>query len=130
MQTTAIVIDDDEDTVEVFSEYLSIKNIKVLGRGKNGQEAFRLYQKLKPDIVFMDVMMPDFDGVYGLAKIRDFDENAKIILVTASISNTTQQQLLQLSASAIVWKPYNMTNLLEIIDRVIKGETHIFPRGN
>ena len=51
---TSIVIDDDLDTVELFSEYLEIKGIHVVGKGYDGKEAVELYQKLKPDVIFLD----------------------------------------------------------------------------
>ena len=53
-----IIVDDDQDTVEVFCEYLTIKGIDVIGIGHNGREAIELYQELKPDVVLSDVLMP------------------------------------------------------------------------
>ena len=70
----AIIVDDDKDTVSLFSELLQSNNIQVVGTGYNGQDAAFLYQKLKPDIVFLDVIMPVYDGVYGLKKIREINE--------------------------------------------------------
>ncbi|WP_255486576.1 response regulator transcription factor [Candidatus Nitrosotenuis sp. DW1] len=67
---TAIVIDDDIDTVDVFCDYLEIVNVKVLGRGYNGKEAVELYRKHNPNVVFLDLMMPDYDGFYALEHIR------------------------------------------------------------
>ncbi len=130
METTAIVIDDDNDTVEVFSEYLETKNISVIAKGHNGKDALELYKKFKPNIVLMDVMMPDHDGAFGLQEIRKFDPNSKIILVTASVSNHTYEKLIELNASAIVYKPYDINHLLDIIDRVKNGESKIIPTRN
>ncbi len=130
METTAIVIDDDNDTVEVFSEYLETKNISVIAKGHNGKDALELYKKFKPNIVLMDVMMPDHDGAFGLQEIRKFDPNSKIILVTASVSNQTYEKLIELNASAIVYKPYDINHLLDIIDRVKNGESKIIPTRN
>ncbi len=130
MKTNAIVIDDDLDTVEVFSEYLSIKDIDVIAKGHNGKEAVELYKKFKPDIVLMDVMMPDHDGVFGLQEIRKYDPNARIILVTASVSNNTYDKLVELNASAVVYKPYDIDHLLDIIEKVKNGATKILPTRN
>ena len=60
----AIIVDDDKDTVLLFSELLQSNNIQVVGTGYNGQDAAFLYQKLKPDIVFLDVIMPVYDMVF------------------------------------------------------------------
>ncbi|MEE9535202.1 MAG: response regulator [Nitrosopumilaceae archaeon] len=118
--TSVIVVDDDRDTVEVFCEYLSIKDIQVLGRGYDGKSAVELYKEHKPDIVLLDVMMPDFDGFYGLEQIRKFDPNAKIIMVTADLTSDTEKKLVDLKASAMIYKPYEIDSVIETIEKVSK----------
>jgi len=118
--TSVIVVDDDRDTVEVFCEYLSIKDIQVLGRGYDGKTAVELYKEHKPDIVLLDVMMPDFDGFYGLEQIRKFDPNAKIIMVTADLTSDTEKKLVDLRASAMIYKPYEIDSVIETIEKVSK----------
>lgn len=118
METTAIVIDDDIDLAEVFSEYLATKNITVLAKGRNGKEAVELYKKFKPDVVLMDVIMPEYDGLYGLREIRKLDANSKIILVTVSISNHTYKKLVESNATGLVYKPYDFERLHELIDKI------------
>ena len=119
--TSVIVVDDDRDTVEVFCEYLSIKGLDVLGKGYNGEDAVELYEKLKPDIVFCDVMMPQYDGFYALKKIRGIDPNAKVIMVTADMTSDTEEQLKKLNATAVVYKPYEIDGIMETIDKVKNG---------
>jgi two-component system, chemotaxis family, chemotaxis protein CheY len=118
--TSVIVVDDDRDTVEVFCEYLSIKNIQVLGRGYDGKAAVDLYKEHKPDIVLLDVMMPDYDGFYGLEQIRKHDPNAKIIMVTADLTSDTEKKLVELKASAMIYKPYEIDSVIETIEKVSK----------
>ena len=118
--TSVIVVDDDRDTVEVFCEYLSIKNIQVLGRGYDGKAAVDLYKEHKPDIVLLDVMMPDYDGFYGLEQIRKFDPEAKIIMVTADLTSDTEKKLVDLKASAMIYKPYEIDSVIETIEKVNK----------
>jgi DNA-binding response OmpR family regulator len=118
--TSVIVVDDDRDTVEVFCEYLSIKNIEVLGRGYDGKAAVDLYKEHKPDLVLLDVMMPDYDGFYGLEQIRKHDPNAKIIMVTADLTSDTEKKLVELKASAMIYKPYEIDSVIETIEKVSK----------
>ncbi len=118
--TSVIVVDDDRDTVEVFCEYLAIKDIKVLGRGYDGQTAVELYKKHKPDVVLLDVMMPDYDGFYGLEKNRKIDPDAKIIMVTADLTSDTEKKLVDLKASAMIYKPYEIDSGIETIEKVNK----------
>ena len=83
---TALVIDDDRDTVSVLCDFLQIKGIKVIGMGYNGLEAVELYKKLRPDAVFLDVMMEMYDGMYGLEKIKEIQSDAIVIMVTADMT--------------------------------------------
>ncbi len=117
---SVIVVDDDKDTVEVFCEYLAIKDIKVLGRGYDGKTAVELYKKHNPDVVLLDVMMPDFDGFYGLENIRKINPDAKIIMVTADLTSDTEKKLVDLKASAMIYKPYEIDSVIETIDKVSK----------
>ncbi len=116
--TSVIVVDDDRDTVAVFCEYLAIKDIKVLGQGYNGKTAVELYKQHKPDVVLLDVMMPDYDGFYGLEQIRKFDPAAKIIMVTADLTSDTEKKLVDLKASAMIYKPYEIDSVIETIEKV------------
>jgi len=120
---TSIVVDDDFDTVEVFSEYLELKEIDVVGKAYNGKEAVDLYQKLKPDVVFLDVLMPDYDGFYALEKIRQLNPDSKVIMVTASLTAQTEDLLKELNASAVIYKPYDIDNVIETVHRVLKQNT-------
>jgi len=112
---TAVVIDDDPDAVDLFSDYLENKGVKVMGKGNDGMEGFELYKKFKPDIVFLDVIMPKYDGFYTLNKIREVDKNTKVIMVTADFSPETKKKLKELKATDIIYKPYDR----KAIDRVI-----------
>jgi len=120
---TSIVVDDDFDTVEVFSEYLELKDIEVVGKAYNGKEAVDLYKALKPDVVFLDVLMPDYDGFYALEKIRQLNRDSKVIMVTASLTAQTEDKLKELNASAIIYKPYDIDNVVETVNRVLKHNT-------
>ena len=118
--TTSIVVDDDFDTVEVFSEYLELKDIHVVGKGYNGKDAVDLYQKLKPDVVFLDVLMPKYDGFYALEKIRQLNPDSKVIMVTASLTAETEDKLNELNASSIIYKPYDIDNVVKTVKRILK----------
>jgi len=120
-----LVVDDDIDTLEVFAEFLEIKDVNVVGRGHDGKEAVELFEKHRPDFVLMDVMMPDYDGFYGIKEIRKIDPNAKIIIVTADVSIETKAKLKDLKPSAVVHKPYEIDDLLEFMNNMEKGQTGI-----
>ena len=112
-QSSAIVVDDDPDAVEMFSDYLEIKGINVIGKSNNGKEGIEAYKKLKPDVVFLDVMMPDSDGIYALKKIREVNPKAKVIMVTADMSTETKKKLRELKPTDVIYKPYNVDRILD-----------------
>ena len=119
--TNVIVIDDESDVSEVLCEFLKIKGINVVGRGTNGRDAINLYAQLKPDLVLMDLVMPDFDGFYGIKKIRNIDSHAKIIIVSASLTHYYVDKLIEMNVSAISLKPYDFNHLIELINKVNDG---------
>jgi len=125
-----IVVDDDRDTVEVFTEYLAIKGIDVVAKGYNGKEAVELYKEHTPDITLLDVMMPEHDGFYGLENIRRINPNAKVIMVTADLTSDTEKKMHELQVSAILYKPYEIDSVVETIDKVSKGEIKLEPAAN
>lgn len=118
MQPNVIVVDDDSDTLDVLCDILEIKNISVIGRGKNGKDAVELYKECKPDAVLLDVMMPDYDGFYGLKNIKAVQPDAKIIMVTADKTKETKDVLTQLKASAVLYKPYDISELVSLVEDV------------
>lgn len=118
IRDTAIVIDDDKDTASVLADFLEIKGMKVIGKGYDGLEAVELYKKLRPDIVFLDVMMDNFDGLYALEKIREIQTNAIVIMVTADLSEKTNKRLFELSASAVIYKPYSINEIMNAINKL------------
>ena len=120
--TTAIVIDDDFDTTELLSDLLQFKKIQVVGKGYNGKDAVDLYQKLNPDIVFLDVIMPHYDGFYGLEKIKQLNPDAAVIMVTADLSFDTEDKLRKLKVPAIIFKPYDIDDLIETTLNVLKKQ--------
>jgi len=116
-----IVIDDESDVSEVLCEFLKIKEIQVVGRGKNGNDAFELYKKFRPDIVMMDLVMPNYDGFYGIKKIREYDPKSKIMIISASLTPLYVKRLLELNVDCISLKPYDLSNVIEIIHKINKG---------
>jgi len=120
---SAIVIDDENDVLEVFCEYLKVKNVNVLAKGRNGKDAIELYQKLKPDVVLMDLVMPHYDGFYGIENIRKYDPDSKIIIFSASLTPEYVDILRKMKVSGISIKPYDMERIIDLINKVSIGKT-------
>lgn len=113
---TAVVVDDDGDAVDVFCDYLKLKNVTVLGRGHDGKSAVDLYQKHRPDYVFLDLMMPEYDGFYALENIRRLDPSAKIIVLAADTREETAAKLAKIKPTGIFIKPYDVNKITQLIE--------------
>jgi two-component system chemotaxis response regulator CheY/two-component system response regulator (stage 0 sporulation protein A) len=118
LQITAIVTDDDKNTVDFFSEFLELKGINVVGKGYDGKQAVDLYVTLRPDVVFLDVMMDRFDGMYALEEIKKVDHYANVIMVTADLRQDTYVKLTNLNASAVIFKPFEMDAVMHAINNL------------
>lgn len=111
----AIVVDDDADVREIFIELLQMNDIQVVANGINGKEAVELYKMHHPDFVFLDYLMPEYDGLYAIEKIREFDPNGKIILVSGS---HFERNALGDTVKAIIKKPIDMGEIFKAINQI------------
>ncbi len=84
--------------------------------GKNGSEAVELYKKEKPDIVFMDIVMPEKDGTEALADIKEIDPNALIIIVSSVGTQDQLKAAIKLGAKDFIQKPFEKSQIQEIIE--------------
>jgi CheY-like chemotaxis protein len=116
MGKTVIVVDDDSDTVEIFSALLEKREILVVGKGYNGKQAIELFTKHSPDVVFVDIMMPDGSGFHAIRNIRKINDKSRIIAVTADVKSTTEEKLHNLKVDGIVYKPIDMEKIIQLIN--------------
>ncbi|WP_101477424.1 response regulator [Candidatus Nitrosotalea bavarica] len=119
---TAIVVDDNPDVLSLFVELLELKDFKVIGTGRNGMDAVELFQKLKPDITFLDVVMPNADGLYALRQIREINPDSIVIMITTDLSEDTAKRLEDLKATAVVYKPFEINDLVKIVNDLESDE--------
>ena len=119
MSKSVIVIDDDEDTVRLFSEFLEEHEINVIGNGFDGVSAVKLFKETKPDVVLIDLNMPNGSGFYAIKKIQKIDPKAKIIAVTADSSSAAVEKLDKLKIS-MIQKPFKMDQVISKINNYFK----------
>ena len=116
--TSAVIVDDDFDTVEVFSEFLSLQNIDVLGKAYNGLDGIKLFEEKQPDIIFSDLWMPEYDGFYLITKLREKFKDAKIIMVTADLTQETDKKLKESNVNAVIFKPFKINQIMKAVEDV------------
>jgi len=103
--TSVVVIDDDKDTVSVLSELLELHGTDIIGKGYNGLEGVQLFDKLHPDVILLDLMMPQYDGLYALRKIREKYPIARVIigLVPSTVRTLADTEFLSKSGGLLSW---------------------------
>lgn len=84
----------------------------------NGLEALEAYKTHTPSIVFLDLTMPIMDGFETLAKIKEFDNNAKIVVVSADIQKTSMDKVRDLGASDFIKKPINSEKMQILLKKI------------
>jgi len=115
-QSTVLVVDDEEDAVNIFSDYLEIKGLSNVERCTNAKDAINTFEKIRPDVVFLDIMMPELDGFYVLEQIRKIDSNAKIILVTADKSPNAMKKIKEVKPTDVIYKPYDIEQIMRHVN--------------
>ena len=113
---SAIVVDDDVDVRDLFIELLKMNEINIVGIGSNGKDALDLYKLHSPDLVFIDYIMPQYDGLYGAKEIKGFDPHAKIVLVSGSYF---EQGKLDGLVNAILKKPIEIKDVVETVNKMV-----------
>ncbi|WP_101477175.1 response regulator [Candidatus Nitrosotalea bavarica] len=121
---SAIVVDDDEDTVNLFVEFLEICNVTVVGTAFDGKQAEKVYQELVPDVIFSDVMMPNYDGFYALEQIKKVNPLAIVVMITGDVRSETIKKLEDLGADAIIYKPFDMQKVVTTVNELLARKMH------
>ena len=83
MNQTLLITDDSMIIREMIKDVAVQHGWEVVGEATNGQEAIDAFARLHPDVVTMDVVMPEFDGLHGLRGIRHLDQQARVLIVSA-----------------------------------------------
>lgn len=120
---SCVIVDDDKNIRDVFTDILELLGLKVIAKGNDGNEAVHLYSEHKPDLLFIDINMPKYDGFYAIEKIREFEPNAKIVVVTADFTQETQNKLEELGTTAVIYKPFDQLQIKRILLEEYKIKT-------
>jgi two-component system chemotaxis response regulator CheY len=87
---------------------------------ENGKDAVAAYRREQPDVVLLDVTMPEMDGIEALGEIRRHDPDARIAMVTAVGQEETIRKALRLGARDFVVKPFRPERILDAIDKLLR----------
>ena len=115
-----ILICDDAAFMRMMIKDILTKNgYNVAGEAENGLRAVEKYNELKPDLVLMDITMPEMDGIQALKKIKSIDSGAKIIMCSAMGQQAMVIEAIQSGAKDFIVKPFQADRVLEAVKKVV-----------
>ena len=121
MATRVLVVDDAKFMRHMIKTILVGMGWEVVGEAADGKQACEMYRELKPDVVTMDIVMPEVTGIEALKKIRSEDSSAKVVMISAIDQREPLMEALKLGAADYVVKPFEKERVEEAMHRVIAG---------
>lgn len=118
MLTRVLVVDDTAFMRMMLREILQRNGYEVAGEASNGEEALRLYTRLKPDLVTLDITMPEMDGIETAKALLKKDKAARIIMVSAMGNKEMIVKAIQAGARDFIVKPFERVRVLEALRQV------------
>ena len=114
-----LVVDDAAFMRMMLKDILTKAGYDVVGEAANGKEAVDKYKELSPDLVTLDITMPEMDGIQALKAIRDINDNATVIMCSAMGQQTMVIEAIQSGAKDFIVKPFQADRVLESIKKVL-----------
>ncbi len=119
MSKRVLVVDDASFMRMMVKEILTKNGYEVAGEAENGQKAIEKYSELNPDLVIMDITMPEVDGIEAVKRIKQNDANAKIVMCSAMGQQAMVIEAIQAGAKDFIVKPFQADRVLEAVKKVI-----------
>jgi two-component system chemotaxis response regulator CheY len=113
-----LIVDDSTFVRSVLSQYVISYGFRIIGEAKDGKDAVQKYQMLKPDIVTMDITMPEMDGIEAVKGIMQIDPAAKIIICSALGHEAKVLKAIKAGAKSFLVKPVTAERLIEELVKV------------
>jgi len=101
-----LIVDDSLIIRQTIQKHLTGYNIEVVGTAENGRAAMEIFKKTNPDVVTLDITMPEIDGLTVLQKMLDINKSVKVMVVTALSDKSTGLKSIQLGAISFLPKPF------------------------
>ena len=119
MAKNILVCDDAAFMRMMIKDILSKNGYTVAGEAENGVKAVERYNELKPDLVLMDITMPEMDGIQALKKIKAADASATVIMCSAMGQQAMVIESIQAGAKDFIVKPFQAERVLEAVKKVV-----------
>ena len=119
MAATILIVDDAAFMRAMLKRILKNAGFEVVGEAVDGKEAVRLYEELTPDLVTMDMVMPEMGGMEALQAIRGRDRKAKIVIVSAVDQRENLLEAIRSGATEYIVKPFDESRVTKAVRRAL-----------
>ena len=122
MARTVLIVDDVEFVRKTIAEILTEAHYHVVGEASTGAQAVELYNRLHPDVVTMDIVMPEMSGLDAARKILKTDKQARIVIISAMGQENLVMEAINVGARDYVLKPFSSADILKSVERAFEDE--------
>lgn len=115
-----LVVDDAAFMRMMLREILTKNNFQVIGEADDGKKAVENYRELKPDLVTMDITMPEMDGIEAVRRIKAIDPDARVVMCSAMGQQTMVIDAIRAGALDFIVKPFKPERVVEAVRKALK----------
>ncbi|REE94427.1 two-component system chemotaxis response regulator CheY [Paenibacillus taihuensis] len=119
MANRILVVDDAAFMRMMIRDILTKNGYEVVGEAQDGAQAVEKYKEFKPDLITMDITMPEMDGIAALKEIKKLDSNAKVIMCSAMGQQAMVIDAIQAGAKDFIVKPFQADRVIEAIKKTL-----------
>ena len=119
MKRTVLICDDALFMRTLVGDILQQAGFEVVGEAETGLQAVEKYKQLRPDLVTMDIVMPEMGGIDAVREITTYDPEARVLMCSAMGQQALVVEAIQAGAKEFVVKPFQATRVLEAVQRVL-----------
>lgn len=119
MANRILIVDDAAFMRMMIRDILTKNGYEVVGEAQDGAQAIEKYKELHPDLITMDITMPEMDGISALKEIRKMDSNAKVIMCSAMGQQAMVIDAIQAGAKDFIVKPFQADRVIEAIKKTL-----------
>lgn len=120
MKKRVLIVDDSTVTARQLQKIIEDSGLfEVVGHAKNGIEGIKQYASLKPDIVCMDLVMPEMDGIQAIRMLKGTDKNARILVISSAAGvGTKVVEALESGAKNVLTKPFDPGKVIDVMKQL------------
>ncbi|MDQ0090614.1 two-component system chemotaxis response regulator CheY [Paenibacillus anaericanus] len=119
MANRILIVDDAAFMRMMIRDILSKNGFEVVGEAQDGAQAIEKFKELHPDLITMDITMPEMDGITALKEIKKIDPNAKVIMCSAMGQQAMVIDAIQAGAKDFIVKPFQSDRVVEAINKTL-----------